>query len=44
MAILKHGGDGGAIGSALIDDISSHNFTAAYDKIKEFREALDSVI
>ena len=44
LAILKHGGDGVAIGSALIDDISSHNFTAAYQKIKEFREALDSVI
>lgn len=44
QAILKHGGDGVAIGSALVDDIASHNFHAAYDKIMEYREALDSVI
>ncbi len=42
--ILSHGGSGVAIGSALVDPLGSGNFELAYDMIRKYRGALDSVV
>jgi tryptophan synthase alpha chain len=42
--IIRAGGHGIAIGSAIVDDLSRHDKMAAILKISEYREAIDSAI
>ncbi len=42
--IIRAGGHGIAIGSALVDDIRHRDKNAAIHKLKEYREALDSAV
>ncbi len=42
--IIRAGGHGIAIGSAIVDDLAKHDERAAILKISEYREAIDSAV
>ena len=44
MEIIRAGGHGIAIGSAIVDDLARHDKAAAIQKILEYREAIDSAV
>ncbi|MGC8515259.1 MAG: tryptophan synthase subunit alpha [Thermoplasmata archaeon] len=44
MEIIRAGGHGIAIGSAIVDDLARHDKRAAILKILEYREAIDSAV